>query len=474
MIKKTLIMLLCCACSGMVLGQKKTGPSGAGIVIQQGSVKADSMWVSDPAKDKTTFVKPNKDGQFILTFTAVFPRTVRFGIDHPKKWNLSVFLEKGDEIKVNTDFDKKTEFSGKGAENARLLYEDAMAANEAYEKVNWEKISANELLEMFSRLGDHSIKLLEERRQKLSAAFYKEQSVALYYKKRGSELTLPLFCQGYLGRKLSASIPDNYWSLGDHIKMDEQLLSNESYASFIAYQYPVFLRLKALSAKGSVDSVLSSENKVRLDFGLIEEKYTGKIRSMALAKTLESGFSRVKDVEVFKPLLDQYLASYAGPEDAKKVSIAYQNFSKTNVGKVPPFFTLKDERGKDRTLKDFAGKVVYMDFWASWCSPCRYEMKNGSPKLHEKFKDNKDVVFLYVSIDDRADLWKKAIAEDKVEGVHVLSAGGFKSPVGQAFNINGVPHYIIIGKDGKIFDNNAPRPSQEITAEKIRAALNAK
>ncbi|MNY65901.1 hypothetical protein D3C86_2032510 [compost metagenome] len=101
-------------------------------------------------------------------------------------------------------------------------------------------------------------------------------------------------------------------------------------------------------------------------------------------------------------------------------------------------------------------------------------MKNGSPKLHEKFKDNKDVVFLYVSIDDRADLWKKAIAEDKIEGVHVLSAGGFKSPVGQAFNINGVPHYIIIGKDGKIFDNNAPRPSQDITADKIRAALAAK
>jgi hypothetical protein len=58
--------------------------------------------------------------------------------------------------------------------------------------------------------------------------------------------------------------------------------------------------------------------------------------------------------------------------------------------------------------------------------------------------------------------------------VHLLSKGGMGSPVGKAFNIQGVPRYVIIGKDGKIFDNDATRPSEDITPAKLNEALGAK
>ncbi|WP_212005602.1 TlpA disulfide reductase family protein [Chitinophaga sp. HK235] len=253
--------------------------------------------------------------------------------------------------------------------------------------------------------------------------------------------------------------------------MDDQLLSNRAYLGFITQSYLDFLMLQELKSLKAIDSTMSREERTAFKYHVIEKNYTGRIRSITLRTLLEGGLDRSKDVEVFKPLVDQYVAQYATAEDAKSMLDTYNRFTKTNVGRVPPFFTLKDVNGRDVTLKDFAGKVVYMDFWASWCSPCRYEMKEGSPKLHARFKDNKDVVFLYVSIDDRETLWKKAIAEDKIEGVHVLSTGGFRSQVGQAFNISGVPHYIIIGRDGKIFDNNAPRPSQDTTVQKLNEAL---
>jgi len=461
-----------CLSTAMSFGQKKD--AGVTITIQQSTVKADSMWVLDPAKKDTYFAKPNAKGQFVLRFNGKFPADLRMGIDNPKKWQISFYAEPGDGVKIETDFGKTAKFSGKGAGKAEVMYQEAKANEIAFEKLDWKNVTANELLQMFTKLGQQAITNLKSSKAKVSPTFYKEQSMALIYKKLGAELTVPLFCKGYLGRKLSASIPDDYWGLDKDIPMDDQLLDNKAYLQFMAYSYPVFLRYKELFNKGTIDTPISREEGAKLDYRLVEKAYKGRVRSEALAAILKAGFNTAKDVEVFKPLMEEYLAKYATPKNAKEVETAYSNLGKTSVGKTPPYFILKDQQGKDVTLKDFAGKVIYMDFWASWCSPCRYEMKNGSPKLHAKFKENTDVVFLYVSIDDRADLWKKAIAEDHVEGVHVLSAGGFKSPVGRAFNIDGVPQYIIIGKDGKIFDNNAPRPSQDITQSKINEALSAK
>ncbi|UIR55682.1 TlpA family protein disulfide reductase [Sphingobacterium sp. SRCM116780] len=474
MIKKLLFMLTICGSTWMALGQKKMNGTEATVVVEQSSVKADSMWVVDPIKDKAFFVKPDAQGRFVITFKPVFPRLVKIGIDAPKKWRIELDLENGDAIKIETDYAANTKFSGKGAMKAEVLFRDTKAYIDADRKMEMEKIPANDLQQQFTHIADQSIAFLEANKQHVSPVFYKEQSIKFKYGRLGRQFDVPIYLKNWGGRKLSTVIPDGYWDLDKGLKMDDQLLSNTGYTNLMMYSYVSFLRLKALADQGMLDSALSIEKRTELDYSLIEKNYTGKTRSMALRTTLQSGFNRAKDVEVFKPLLDKYISQYATHEDATLALSNYNSFAKTNVGKVPPFFTLKDLDEKDVTLKDFTGKVVYMDFWASWCSPCRHEMQEGNPKLHAAFKDNKDVVFLYVSIDDRADLWRKAIAEDKIEGVHVLSAGGFNSPVGKAFNINGVPHYILIGKDGKIVDNNASRPSEDITQTKINEALQAK
>jgi thiol-disulfide isomerase/thioredoxin len=121
---------------------------------------------------------------------------------------------------------------------------------------------------------------------------------------------------------------------------------------------------------------------------------------------------------------------------------------------------LTDITGKHVSLTDFKGKVVYIDFWASWCGPCR-GMMPYSKSLHERLTDKqkKQIAFLYISIDADTNAWKKGIETIGMEGSNVLSGGNWNSKVCRYFQINSIPRYMIMNKKGDIVDFNAKRPA---------------
>jgi len=108
-------------------------------------------------------------------------------------------------------------------------------------------------------------------------------------------------------------------------------------------------------------------------------------------------------------------------------------------------------------LAEYKGKVIYVDFWASWCPPCRAEMPS-SQKLHSQF-EGKDVVFLYVSFDRGADAWKGGIEKMDIKGVHFFPAADANQAVSTKYGINGIPRYMLVDKTGKVINPDAPRPS---------------
>jgi thiol-disulfide isomerase/thioredoxin len=143
----------------------------------------------------------------------------------------------------------------------------------------------------------------------------------------------------------------------------------------------------------------------------------------------------------------------------------------TDAGSMPTI-KLKDLKGKEHMLTDFKGKVVYVDFWASWCGPCRQQFpyaKELKGQLTEKEK--KQIEFVYVSIDNTDDVWKKGIEANGLEGTQLFSPGGWSSEVVKYFKINGIPRYMLLDKKGNIADPNAKRPSDPQILEDLRKLM---
>ncbi len=125
-------------------------------------------------------------------------------------------------------------------------------------------------------------------------------------------------------------------------------------------------------------------------------------------------------------------------------------------GEPAPDFVFLDTDGNKHSLEDFRGKVIYLDFWATWCGPCIRAMKSSGP-LKEHFKDNEDIEFVYISTDRDHNKWMNHYITNNGEPNH-WHMGASAPAASQAYRITHIPRYVIIDKDGNLVDSNAPRP----------------
>ena len=122
-------------------------------------------------------------------------------------------------------------------------------------------------------------------------------------------------------------------------------------------------------------------------------------------------------------------------------------------GMEAPEISMKDTEGNTRRLSDLRGKVVLIDFWASWCGPCRRENPNVV-KLYKKYHDRGFEIYS-VSLDKEKSAWLKAIKDDGlVWPNHVSDLNGWTSSGGKTYGIMSVPSTVLVDKDGKIIARN--------------------
>jgi peroxiredoxin len=118
------------------------------------------------------------------------------------------------------------------------------------------------------------------------------------------------------------------------------------------------------------------------------------------------------------------------------------------IGAAAPEISLPDVNGNTISLSSLKGKVVLIDFWASWCGPCR-QANPSVVRLYKKYKDQGFEVF-GVSIDSKKAAWIKAIKQDKIKYTQVNDNGGWNSSVAATYGVDQIPTSFLLDKNGNV------------------------
>ncbi|RYU96918.1 TlpA family protein disulfide reductase [Emticicia agri] len=254
---------------------------------------------------------------------------------------------------------------------------------------------------------------------------------------------------------------------------DESLLISESYRNFLSFFVTYFNSQEQKFVKYS-DQVKALTDKSNYALKYLK----GKVLDYTLSKLMYDNCGRITSSaakywisQVSSDTYRKLLISHCQETLNKKEEIAKKKEEKTQSPKellnTSDYPVLTDINGNKFNFAKYKGKVIYVDFWASWCGPCRQEFP-FSKKIHASLTDKqkKSIVFLYISIDEDPNNWKNAVERLQLDnGEHGYSEGGWASEVVRKYQINGIPRYMIIDKNGTIVQPDAVRPSSPDTLD---------
>lgn len=194
----------------------------------------------------------------------------------------------------------------------------------------------------------------------------------------------------------------------------------------------------------------------KVDYKIAEDNFKGQTRDLLLTQLMVNEGEKLSKTD-----FEDYEKRYVSTCKTER----YMNYFQKSVMPMNDKITSTSLYDVNKKLVDFKeitskNKVTYVDFWASWCGPCRAEMP-ASQKLREEYA-SKGVSFVYISTDENAADWDRANKQINLpESQSFLLANPSESPLKKQFKISTIPRYMLIDKNGKVIDADAPRPSDK-------------
>jgi len=416
-------------------------------------------------KNEQEYKSPmDPNGKFLISTELDKPGIYSLLLDYQR---IFVFIEPGDRITITGDvrnLTTSTKFSGDHAnENNYLL---------AFENLKQETRPTD--FEAFYTQSEEEFLAAVDAR---TASLNTDQQE--YQKKNGP---FDVLFANMLGDEISyegAIAKMNYPAYNEYIHPDSTIKLSDTYDSFLqnieidadknlflpAYKefLPVYLDYKMRN-----DTLNKSITQTQKKFNLIGQLFTGKsIKNYMYYQLMSQTIDYA--VNEATPIMDKFQTVQTNMEYKAEINAKYARWTTLLQGQPAPDFTCMTPTGKSVSLQSLKGKIVYIDVWATWCGPCLRELPYLE-KLQEETKSN-DIVFVSVSIDQDKNAWETMVKSKNMKGTQLYAENAWNAPIVANYFIQGIPRFILIGKDGNIINSNAPRPSSSDIRKELSEAL---
>ena len=365
----------------------------------------------------------------------------------------NVYLQKGDDVTISfdaNDFDNT--FAVKGGNEKAIDYLNKIQltglSNEAYIQP-WSEFKATVDKKIASMK-----RLLKARKFAADDKFLKMEEGRITYFYANAFLMYPV-SHTYLTQDTTLVLGKDYYdTLRQYVKEDDDLADNDEYRNYMIETAHVF--------DEAGKNIRQLYPKVLAEMSYIgENTKSDKVRE-SLIHFLAFTYVEGNGVENITDLQNLYYSYVTSPRLNDIFKKACAKWDKAAVGRPSPMFKGVDVNGKEMTLRDFRGKYIYIDMWATWCGPCQKELP-FLKKLEEKFK-GRNIVFVGLSIDQDKAKWAARVKRGALSGTPLYIGKGSKFQ--SDYRISGIPRFILLDPNGRIVNPDMTRPSSEDT-EKI-------
>jgi thiol-disulfide isomerase/thioredoxin len=374
------------------------------------------------------------------------------------KDTLEIWLDLND---VNSFLDRIT-FKGKTASISKYLTKFKINTSSA-PSINESENAYNNRVDSLTNKGLAALYSFNESKL-LPEWFVKQEQTDIQYS--GARDKISQFSQSYMWYNKFRPRPDNFIDQLN-IKVDNpEAKFSESYYDFLCSvcpnEYDTLLAPQNTTSeifyKFVKENLITAQNKLHSEIKdlFIAQRICSYLSIKGISNALTSHdsayFQRVDT-------LINYAKINLTDTVILNVLLSYQKDQIKNAkgseslkpGTKAPDFKLTDITGKIIALSDYKGQIVFINFWATWCSPCIKSIPEKN-KLYQEYYI-KGIVFLNICIDPDSYKWRKLIKDNNFQGVHLICSGDWIDLIQRSYYINTIPHYTLVNKNGEILMN---------------------
>ncbi|UKJ08568.1 TlpA family protein disulfide reductase [Solitalea lacus] len=410
---------------GVVSSNNKDKAKGITLVkVEDGQYEVFATTELNTDGSFAFLVKPSNEGFYAI-------RTKDMGRQFP------IYLKQGDHVEVTIDDKNHVELAGKNTPENQVLASWSKLTEELKARSIYEegyKSNMNDFSKCLAQVADKA--------ETFKKGINTKNATFNGLMKKLTTYDLDLYALYYLSAQNEKPSGDGLSAFYKNLVVKDKYSDDDIYLTgngkTLLKIYPRFAI--GLDKQTTLDERLQylTTNRQKADMVLAEYK---DMKTYQQLEDMRAKYGKYLQTPNHKRIVEEL---------DRKLLITKANFK-------APGFTFPDLNGKMVSLSDFAGKVVLMDIWASWCAPCKKEI----PYLNELEKEmhGKDVVFMSVTIDKPTDKekWLTAIKDNQAGGNQLFS--GNEDKFAKDYMISTIPRFVVIDKKGNMVQMNAPRPS---------------